>query len=167
MTVTAVRKDPQTLTLTLEAEFNASPERVWQLWADPRQLERWWGPADIPCHLHQARPRPWRPRRVPHDRARRRTAARLLGGPGGGRAASTHLARRMRERRQRAEYRHAAEHAACLDRGRRRRTHARVDRDCVPERRGRGAGPGHGHEEGLRRAVGQIDAILAEQPIQR
>ena len=44
MTVTAVRKDPQTLTMTLEAEFDASPERVWQLWADPRQLERWWGP---------------------------------------------------------------------------------------------------------------------------
>src|SRR6266508_4564968 len=44
MTVTAVRKDPQRLTMTLEAEFDASPERVWQLWADPRQLERWWGP---------------------------------------------------------------------------------------------------------------------------
>jgi uncharacterized protein YndB with AHSA1/START domain len=44
MTVTAVRKDPQALTMTIEAEFDASPERVWQLWADPRQLERWWGP---------------------------------------------------------------------------------------------------------------------------
>ena len=49
MTVTAVRKDPQTLTMTLEAEFNASPERVWQLWADPRQLERWWGPPTYPA----------------------------------------------------------------------------------------------------------------------
>jgi uncharacterized protein YndB with AHSA1/START domain len=44
MTVTGVRKDPQKLTMTVEAEFNASCERVWQLWADPRQLERWWGP---------------------------------------------------------------------------------------------------------------------------
>jgi uncharacterized protein YndB with AHSA1/START domain len=43
MTVTAVRKDPQRLTLTVEAEFDASVERIWQLWADPRQLERWWG----------------------------------------------------------------------------------------------------------------------------
>ena len=42
MTVTAVRKDPHRLTLTIEAEFDASPERVWQLWTDPRQLERWW-----------------------------------------------------------------------------------------------------------------------------
>ena len=49
MTVTAVRKDPQTLTLTIEAEFDASPERVWQLWADPRQLERWWGPPTYPA----------------------------------------------------------------------------------------------------------------------
>jgi uncharacterized protein YndB with AHSA1/START domain len=49
MTVTAVRKDPQTLTMTLEAEFNASAERVWQLWADPRQLERWWGPPTYPA----------------------------------------------------------------------------------------------------------------------
>ena len=49
MTVTAVRKDPQTLSMTLEAEFDASPERVWQLWADPRQLERWWGPPTYPA----------------------------------------------------------------------------------------------------------------------
>ncbi|MCI0583623.1 MAG: SRPBCC domain-containing protein [Chloroflexi bacterium] len=49
MTVTAVRKDPGALTMTLEAEFEASPERVWQLWADPRQLERWWGPPTYPA----------------------------------------------------------------------------------------------------------------------
>jgi hypothetical protein len=35
MTVTAVRKDPQALTMTIDAEFDVSPERVWQLWADP------------------------------------------------------------------------------------------------------------------------------------
>jgi uncharacterized protein YndB with AHSA1/START domain len=49
MTVTAVRKDPETLTMNLEAAFDASPERVWQLWADPRQLERWWGPPSYPA----------------------------------------------------------------------------------------------------------------------
>ena len=49
MTVTAVRKDPATLTMTLDAEFDASPARVWQLWADPRQLERWWGPPTYPA----------------------------------------------------------------------------------------------------------------------
>ena len=49
MTVSAVRKDPETLTMTLDAQFDASPERVWQLWADPRQLERWWGPPTYPA----------------------------------------------------------------------------------------------------------------------
>jgi len=49
MTVTAVRKDPQRRTLTVEAEFDAPVERVWQLWADPRQLERWWGPPAYPA----------------------------------------------------------------------------------------------------------------------
>lgn len=49
MTVTAVRKDPAARTMVLEAEFPATPERVWQLWADPRQLERWWGPPTYPA----------------------------------------------------------------------------------------------------------------------
>lgn len=49
MTVTAVRKSPETLTMTMEAEFDASAERIWQLWADPRQLERWWGPPTYPA----------------------------------------------------------------------------------------------------------------------
>jgi uncharacterized protein YndB with AHSA1/START domain len=49
MTVTAVHKDAEALTLTVTAEFAAPPERVWQLWADPRQLERWWGPPTYPA----------------------------------------------------------------------------------------------------------------------
>jgi len=49
MTVTAVRKDADELTMTVDAEFAATPERVWQLWADPRQLERWWGPPGYPA----------------------------------------------------------------------------------------------------------------------
>jgi uncharacterized protein YndB with AHSA1/START domain len=49
MTVTAVHKDPKALTMTIDAEFDATPERVWQLWADPRQLERWWGPPTYPA----------------------------------------------------------------------------------------------------------------------
>ena len=31
MTVTAVRTDPNALTLNITAEFDASPDRVWQL----------------------------------------------------------------------------------------------------------------------------------------
>jgi len=49
VTVTAVYKDANTLTMTITAEFDARPERVWQLWANPRQLERWWGPPTYPA----------------------------------------------------------------------------------------------------------------------
>ena len=58
MTVTAVRKDPDKLTMTVDAEFATTPERVWQLWADPRQLERWWGPPGYPATFtaHDLRP---------------------------------------------------------------------------------------------------------------
>ena len=58
MTLTAVRKDTRALTMTTEAEFDATPERVWQLWADPRQLERWWGPPSYPAtvNAHDLRP---------------------------------------------------------------------------------------------------------------
>ncbi len=31
------------------AEYHRPPERVWQLWADPRKLERWWGPPHWPA----------------------------------------------------------------------------------------------------------------------
>jgi uncharacterized protein YndB with AHSA1/START domain len=58
MTVTAVRKDPAALTFTISAEFDASPERVWELWADPRQLERWWGPPTYPATFTQHDLRP-------------------------------------------------------------------------------------------------------------
>ena len=49
MTVTNVRKDPEALTMTITAELDATVERAWQLWADPRQLERWWGPPTYPA----------------------------------------------------------------------------------------------------------------------
>lgn len=58
MTVTAVRKDPESMTMTVDAEFAASARRVWELWADPRQLERWWGPPTYPATMdtHDLRP---------------------------------------------------------------------------------------------------------------
>jgi uncharacterized protein YndB with AHSA1/START domain len=53
MTVTSVDKDFDKLTLTLVADFDAPVERVWQLWADPRQLERWWGPPTYPATVEK------------------------------------------------------------------------------------------------------------------
>jgi uncharacterized protein YndB with AHSA1/START domain len=49
MTVTSVQKDPATLTMTITAAFDAPIGRVWRLWDDPRQLERWWGPPTYPA----------------------------------------------------------------------------------------------------------------------
>ncbi|HEX5592292.1 MAG TPA: SRPBCC domain-containing protein [Solirubrobacterales bacterium] len=44
MPVTNVDKDVDALTMTITAEFDADAERLWALWSDPRQLERWWSP---------------------------------------------------------------------------------------------------------------------------
>ncbi|HEY1687317.1 MAG TPA: SRPBCC domain-containing protein [Solirubrobacteraceae bacterium] len=53
MTVISSSKDEQALTLTLVAEFEASPDRVWDVWEDPRKLERWWGPPSYPATFTQ------------------------------------------------------------------------------------------------------------------
>ncbi|MDR3661288.1 MAG: SRPBCC domain-containing protein [Mycobacterium sp.] len=49
MTVVSSDIDAQALTMTFVAEFAAPPGRVWQVWEDPRQLERWWGPPTWPA----------------------------------------------------------------------------------------------------------------------
>ena len=58
MTVTNVHKDPDKLTMTMIVELDTTVERAWQLWADPRQLERWWGPPSYPATFggHDLRP---------------------------------------------------------------------------------------------------------------
>ena len=53
MTVTAVDKDPTTCTMRITAEYDAPVERVWQLWSDPRLLERWWGPPTYPATVEE------------------------------------------------------------------------------------------------------------------
>jgi uncharacterized protein YndB with AHSA1/START domain len=49
MPVTDVNRDLDALTMTITAEFDAGAERVWEMWSDPRQLERWWGPPTYPA----------------------------------------------------------------------------------------------------------------------
>jgi uncharacterized protein YndB with AHSA1/START domain len=49
MTATSTQTDVETLTLTIVAEFDAHPDRVWEVWEDPRKLERWWGPPTFPA----------------------------------------------------------------------------------------------------------------------
>ena len=71
MTVTNVRKDPEALTLTLTADFDSPLERVWQLWENPRLLERWWGPPEYPATV------------VQHDLAPGGTVTYYMTGPEG------------------------------------------------------------------------------------
>ncbi len=49
MPVTHVSHDLETLTLTITAEFAAPVGRIWDLYADPRQLEQVWGPPSHPA----------------------------------------------------------------------------------------------------------------------
>jgi len=49
MPVTDVQHDLDALTRTITADFAAPVERVWEVYADPRQLERVWGPPGYPA----------------------------------------------------------------------------------------------------------------------
>ena len=49
MPVIDVTTDTDALSLTITAEFSAPVERVWQIYADPRQLEKIWGPPTFPA----------------------------------------------------------------------------------------------------------------------
>jgi uncharacterized protein YndB with AHSA1/START domain len=49
VTVVGTTQDTENLTLTVVADLAAPPARVWQVWVDPRQLERWWGPPTWPA----------------------------------------------------------------------------------------------------------------------
>jgi uncharacterized protein YndB with AHSA1/START domain len=49
MTVLNITSDREAMKLIVVAEFDATPERVWAVWQDPRKLERWWGPPTFPA----------------------------------------------------------------------------------------------------------------------
>jgi len=49
MPITSVTKDPEALTMTVTAEFPVSVARLWDAYADPRQLEKFWGPVEWPA----------------------------------------------------------------------------------------------------------------------
>ena len=71
MTVLSVRKDPEQLSMTITSEFAAPIERVWRMWDDPRQLERWWGPPTYPATF------------LEHDLTTGGTVTYLMTGPDG------------------------------------------------------------------------------------
>ena len=49
MPVRSVASDPEALTLTVVGEYPVPVERLWEAYADPRQLERFWGPESWPA----------------------------------------------------------------------------------------------------------------------
>jgi uncharacterized protein YndB with AHSA1/START domain len=49
MPLTSVTKDADTLTLTVVGDYPVSQQRLWEAFADPRQLERFWGPPFAPA----------------------------------------------------------------------------------------------------------------------
>ena len=73
MTVTSVVKDADARTMTITARFDAPIGRVWQVWSDPRQLERWWGPPTFPATVTE------------HDLTPGGTVAYTMTGPEGDR----------------------------------------------------------------------------------
>ena len=167
MTVTAVRKDPEALTMTLTAEFDASPERVWDLWADPRQLERWWGPPTWPATF------------TAHDLAPGGHVEYHMTGPTGDEAhgfwdiVEVDPPRRLvfldgfanddgtpNDDFPRNEGRVTIEP---IDAG---RTRMSIE-SRFPSTEAMEQVLAMGMEEGLTQAVGQIDAILAEDPVPR
>ena len=162
MTVIDIRKDSRSLTMTLEAEFQASPERVWQLWGDPRQLERWWGPPTYPAtvdthdlrpggqvHYHMTGPEGDQPRgywnvdivEPPHRLVVRDGFANEDGTPN-------------------TEFPMGTMHVTIKDIGGGKTRMSIVSESPTVEAMEQVLAMGQ--EEGLRQAVGQIDAILAE-----
>ena len=49
MPVTDVSHDLDARTLTIVADFACPPKRIWEVYADPRQLEQIWGPPTHPA----------------------------------------------------------------------------------------------------------------------
>jgi len=49
MPLTSVTKDVATLTLTVVGDYPVPQQRLWDAFADPRQLERFWGPPAYPA----------------------------------------------------------------------------------------------------------------------
>lgn len=74
MPITSLTSDAKRLTLTLVGEYPVPVERLWDAWADPRQLERFWGPETWPATFTR------------HDMAEGGRSAYYMTGPDGTRA---------------------------------------------------------------------------------
>ena len=157
-----VRRDRDAKTLTITTEYDAPVERAWQLWADPRQLERWWGPPTWPATV------------VDHDLSVGGNIRYYMTGPEGEKAAGWWKVRSV-EAPRRLEFEDGfAGDDGEPDPG----MPTMVIRVALDEREGGGTRMSvettfpsieamdqlleMGMEEGMAAGLGQIDAILAE-----
>ncbi|PFG39393.1 uncharacterized protein YndB with AHSA1/START domain [Georgenia soli] len=74
MPISSVEKDLDALTMTIVAEFPVPVRRLWDAYADPRQLEKFWGPPGWPATFAR------------HDMAPGGRSSYWMTGPGGERA---------------------------------------------------------------------------------
>ena len=104
MPLTSVTKDAAKLTLTVVGDFPVPQQRLWDAYADPRQLERFWGPPTWPATFTR------------HDLKVGGRAEYFMTGPNGRkverllevhRGESNQLVRGARRRRQRRGREHA------------------------------------------------------------
>jgi uncharacterized protein YndB with AHSA1/START domain len=157
MTVIAVDRDPSARTLTIVAEFDKPAERVWQVWADPRQLERWWGPPTYPATV------------VDHDLSEGGRVTYYMTGPDGEKLHAWWRIISVDPPRSIAFEEGNADDSGPNDDP--PTTSIKVRLVETPEKTTMtitckfapnpdGEVPGAGTEKGMRRAVGQIDAIL-------
>lgn len=163
--ITDIEKDLDALTMSVTAEFDATPERVWQLWSDPRQLERWWGPPSYPATV------------LEHDLSENGRVNYLMTGPEG----DTHRGwwRILSVDPPKAlEFEDGFADDAGEPQPHMPTTIMRLDIDEIgagrtrvvivsrfPSREALDQLIGMGMEEGLREAMGQMDAIVAGSPV--
>ena len=162
MTVTSVQRDPAARTLTIVAQFDSSAERVWQVWADPRQLERWWGPPTYPATV------------LDHDLTAGGRVTYYMTGPSGEklhawwRIVSVDPPRSLRFEEGNADDSRPHDEVPTTSIEVRLVETAESTTMTITCRFAPAAGlgpvPGTETEQGMRTAVGQIDAILATSP---
>lgn len=162
MSVTGVEKDPARRTMTVTAEYPSPVERVWRLWSDPRLLERWWGPPTYPATVED------------HDLVPGGSVTYFMTGPGGDRHRGWWRITAV-EAPHRLEFEDGFADPDGVPLADMPVTSARVELVPLPDGGTRMTIAstfasaeameqllGMGMEEGLRAAVGQTDALLAE-----
>lgn len=163
MPVVSTHRDDKALTLAFVAEFDASPERVWQMWADPRKLERWWGPPSWPATFDR------------YELTEGGQCRYHMTGPGGTKVAGWWTVTSVEEpHRLEFDDGFAGDDGEPLDRS--EATHEAVILEPLNGDRTRMTTAAKfknaeqlkiltemGMEEGMREALGQIDALLAQE----